>query len=79
MIKIITIFLKDLFQVNAALSSKLIKLSSCYLFLNICKYRDKLVHRVVENNNNLPHGVPIYFYIYKCFFRNTDAAHTSFH
>jgi len=26
-----------------------------------------------------PHGVPIYFYIYNCFLRNTDAAHASLH
>jgi len=62
-----------------------------------CKYRETLIHRVVENKvltfrtlvlrlmsevsvlSSRPHGVPIYFYIYNCFLRNTDAAHTSFH
>jgi len=44
---------------------------------NGCKYRDKLVHRVLEYKNI--HSVPIYLYIYNCFLRNTDAAHTSFH
>jgi len=46
--------------------------------LKFPKYPNKGLMSEMSALSSQPHGVPIYFYIYNCFLRNT-AAHTSFH